>query len=124
MLEGLLLEESERGILAFGVKIQKCLQFQWLFITISCGNHSTTIVTPPRGHRPDRPPNNYPRLCPRHDLSLRNIRGGHSLLSNSCYPHVKEGCTTTNAREPQLRIIISCVPQFELTTPRGYHYFW
>ena len=45
----------------------------------------------PKGHRRGRPPNNYPRSCSRPNLTLCILRVGQHFLSNSCYPHIKEG---------------------------------
>ena len=45
----------------------------------------------PKGHRRGRPPNNYPRSCSRPNLLFCILRVEHYFLSNSCYPHIKEG---------------------------------
>ena len=45
----------------------------------------------PKGHTRGRPPNNYPRSCSRPNLSFCILGIGHYFLSNSCYPHIKEG---------------------------------
>ena len=44
----------------------------------------------PKRHRHGRPPNYYLRWCPRPNLYFCILRVGHCLLSNSCYPHIKE----------------------------------
>ena len=84
----------------------------------------------PKGHRRGRPPIYYLRSCPRPTLSFCILHVGHYLLSNSCYPHIKEGVQrlrpeeSTKARGASVEKKHPYILQLNWTTPGGYHCLW